>query len=360
MWMSKASPKLRVLEAFAMKHGARVGPVVVQQAGDGADVTRGFSLVASEAIEVNQELLKIPAALFFPYSSQAALANAESNTALLGAIRAITCGRENFVASVCMAINQVVYADSGDPYLDALFEHAGMENHVLCVEEGDARLEALSGTTVGHEVDMRRRLFDSFGAVLGSDACVRRRFMQSMALITSRGISGTDFPISLCPVLDFANHSFQPNAAYACRQDDMSFKMTATRPIPKGEEVCISYGATRHAASFMSCYSFSPGPSTTDYVVVGGERVVVDDLLRWKKHQSSPMHTHIATLGADSLGLLLRETEQGLEARRRVRRVGAGSEDTTSAGAWFEGAAKIRHRECAALEEIQRSIQLRL
>ena len=359
--MSKAAPKLRVFEAFAMKHGARLGPVAVQQAGgEGADVTRGFSLVALEAIEANQELLKIPASLFFPYSSPAALANAESNTALLGAVKAVTSGRENFVASVCMAINQVVHADSGDPYLDMLFEHAGMEHHVLCVEEGDARLAALAGTSVGHEVDMRRRLFDSFGTVLGSDTGTRRRFMQSMALITSRGISGTGFPMSLCPVLDFANHSFQPNAAYACRQDEMSFELTATRPISKGEEVCISYGATRDAASFMSCYSFSPGPSTTDYVLVGGERVVVDELLRWKKHQSSPMHTHIATLGPDSLGLLLRETEQGLEARRRVQRVGAGLEDAALAGAWFKDAAQIRHRECTALEEIQRSIQLRL
>ena len=100
-----------------------------------------------------------------------------------------------------------------------------------------------------------------------------------MGIILSRAISGMDchgniIPLGLAPILDFCNHSEEPNARHSLSVSEESVKesnkgtsliLSCRRYIQAGEEVCISYGEDRNSASFLSLYSFLPAPLQTSW-----------------------------------------------------------------------------------------------
>ena len=356
MWrFPKQRRTQKAFESFIFELGASLhNGVLVDESLEG----HGYGLFASSDVKKGSTLVEVPAPAYFPYSAAAALENAKANATVYKAIGTVAANRENFVQSIAMTINQMMLKEGSDPYMALLFEQANEGcGHILYAADDDVRLKALQGTTALHELLKRKRLFSSFGSLLGDDPAVRTRFLTSMSLITSRGISGSGVPLTLCPVLDFVNHAQEPNASYSVQKQDMRFVLTAERHIAAGQEICISYGR-RSASSFMSLYSFYPGPSPADFVRVphsgasgSGDVLMIDSVL----HEGSAQRWALG-LPHDTLSSALDTVEAGIEARVHSRPLAAPQNANAATRLWLEAAAQLVGREVRTLEHCRTSL----
>ena len=71
--------------------------------------------------------------------------------------------------------------------------------------------------------------------------------------------------MTMCPILDFSNHgeSNEVNAKHEL-QPDGSISLTTTTDININDEIFISYGDNRDAASFLTLYGFVPESTYND------------------------------------------------------------------------------------------------
>ena len=85
-----------------------------------------------------------------------------------------------------------------------------------------------------------------------------------MSQVLSRGISGREYPFTMIPFLDLANHSISPNAVVVFNDKTGVFTLQAIRDIPAEEEITISYGDARQNSSIVGLYGFYEDKIMTD------------------------------------------------------------------------------------------------
>lgn len=71
---------------------------------------------------------------------------------------------------------------------------------------------------------------------------------------------GEDFTtnVTLVPVLDFANHSFENNAVFDVDRETHDVLLRIVKNVERGEEICISYSPARVLHVFFRTYGFIP------------------------------------------------------------------------------------------------------
>ena len=222
--------------------------------------------------------------------------------------------QRNLISSICLAIQILVAgtSESGSdlkPYLDMIKSHAYPWNvnalpHPLCMDhayevalaemqsqgshlrdfdtvldsggrEIISTLQWLEGTPLHRAIQVRKRLYNQISkAIFRGNDMHKTSFDYAMGVILSRALSGAlpgsplEVPLTLVPVLDFANHSANPNAMVKHGQSGVyDFRLLQKTPvgsnsertcIREGEEITISYGEERDSLSFLSLYGFCP------------------------------------------------------------------------------------------------------
>ena len=152
--------------------------------------------------------------------------------------------------------------------------------------------ESLQGTSLGTTVDaMKRNISRQMQAIRSAltridpstvIACIPLEELEEAwrwahTVVMSRsGVSTTEasshwsqFPLSMIPVVDYCNHSDEPNARIVVREDQ-AVELTSTRQIRPGEQICISYwSGGQPLNSEQSLFSFGFLSSTDRFILPG-------------------------------------------------------------------------------------------
>ena len=242
--------------------------------------------------------------------------------------------QQNLVSSICLALQILVLSDSEAdadlrPYYDLLKSSSYPYNtstlpHPLCLDheyeaslaqakaggshlrEFDPGLDAtgakmvsllgwLEGTPLHRALHVRKRLYNlvAKGLFRGNDMH-KTNFDYAMGVVLSRALSGVmpeigaeargkrentgmcEVPLTLVPMLDFANHAADPSAFISYNGHKHEFVLKplllpmmmieeeagkGKNVISAGDEITISYGEERDSLSFLSLYGFCPRAS---------------------------------------------------------------------------------------------------
>jgi hypothetical protein len=170
--------------------------------------------------------------------------------------------QNSMINSICLALVIQLNIKSNDPYCHFLNQSSypikvDGPPHPLCMN--NTHLKYLQGTKVGKSINNRIKVYDYIANSLLGPNQSPLEFKWAISTILSRAISSENnkHPLSLVPIIDFANHSSE-NTNIEHRYDTMkqSFALYAIRDILPDEELCISYGKGRDSNSCLSIYGF--------------------------------------------------------------------------------------------------------
>lgn len=170
--------------------------------------------------------------------------------------------QNSMINSICLALVIQLNLKSNDPYCHFLNQSSypikeDCPPHPLCMN--DTHLKYLQGTKVGKLINTRIKVYDYIANSLLGPNQSSIEFRWAISTILSRSISSENnkHPLSLVPIIDFANHSTE-NTNIEHRYDSIkqSFSLYALRDIEPNEELCISYGKGRDSNSCLSIYGF--------------------------------------------------------------------------------------------------------
>ena len=207
---------------------------------------KGIGLRLRQHAAAGETLLTVPAALWSPFSAEAAVQNARSQAAGFVERLEQLSGRgqrSRLTEVVCLALQLLFERGRGDAFAASL-----PVPDVPLLTWAPEELEELAGSRT-HAAVLERRSFvralhgSLFGAAESSPVSLGQ-LSWAMATITSRALSDSPSApsMTLCPVLDLANHSDEPSCQHVFDQDTQSFNLKAARDLPREADVCISYG----------------------------------------------------------------------------------------------------------------------
>ena len=246
-----------------------------------ANKAAGLGIFAINAIKKDTEILRIPLSLYAPYSASAAISNARSNKDIYNCITQFVSSRssiknitkidDNRLMQVfCTSLNLVIlWLHDNDEYarlLHSFIDNDDFTHPLLFNNQNDIRLKVLKRTYADYKINLQRELcFDFCKEVLGESNDMSWSFMKAMSFVSSRALSGDEFPFTLCPVMDFANHgeNDKVNTTHSFDNKDGSIVLKTIKDVAEEEELLISYGSNRDAASFLTLYGFAPRNTMT-------------------------------------------------------------------------------------------------
>eukprot|EP00752_Nemacystus_decipiens_P006521 g5872.t1 len=158
----------------------------------------------------------------------------------------------------------------------------------------------------------------------------------AFAMVRSRAFAADDDRFAFVPFLDMANHGFAAptaNFAYDGGVDPGVFRLQATRKMPAGEEVTISYGEKLNAEQLMVQYGF-PVPEELPL-----ERPLCDPDALVRENTSAEETPAAAAAAVEATAEVEdREPEAGVEAKVEVAQdLPAGAEREAQADAEESG-----------------------
>jgi hypothetical protein len=170
----------------------------------------GYDIYTTSYIVAGNVLVSIPCTVWRPFSAIHATKSLDQNKLMPIVLRLArnlipnnTASAENLIQTISLALTLANNPDH--PYIDFLYQ--SREIHSLLM--GAAQLAPLAGTQLLDDIYKRQKLFNYLSTHLTTD---EDRFLWAISMIQSRGISGSQFPYSLVPMLDLANHSDAANA----------------------------------------------------------------------------------------------------------------------------------------------------
>lgn len=182
-------------------------------------------------------------------------------------------GAHKLVQSLSLAVILLLNLHADHPYPKLLLETSIFNEdslpHPLRMDPSQLLTPFLSGTKVLDDILKRQRLYQHISSTAtpllqhllrleSGDHNLPDQLLWTLGIILSRGLSGAEFPFSLVPILDFANHSDM--AVNAChRFESDCFQLVANREISSKESICIDYGSARDSSSFLTLYGFLGG-----------------------------------------------------------------------------------------------------
>jgi hypothetical protein len=220
----------------------------------------GYGIFANASIGRGEVLLCIPKSVWHGYSAESSDKELEEKSAAFH--RAVSALATRLVPShpteakslsnvVAMAIKLMKSRGENDAYVNFLRE-ASFPNDKLCTPHpllldsnigGSASTidRYFSGTKTHRAIILRQKLYASLSDSLfgsGSDL-ITSEFHWAVSAILSRGLSGSNFPFTMVPLLDFVNHSSRLENALHIFNEDESFSLIALGPLAPGQEVLM-------------------------------------------------------------------------------------------------------------------------
>ena len=183
--------------------------------------------------------------------------------------------QKNLRESVCLSL-QLLMAAGDKHHIMNSYSNFVIKNtypwstrgpaHILSMHKN--RFNWLKGTALHQQIQSRMNLYTALSRNIFDKGLQESYLGPLMSILLSRAVSGKDdnevaIPLGFAPVIDFCNHSGEPNARYTISQDSYgkgSLILSTKRDISAGTEVTISYGEDRNSDSFLSLYGFLPTP----------------------------------------------------------------------------------------------------
>ncbi len=261
---------------------------------------RGLGLSAVHSLAAEEDVLHIPFQTYAQYSAIFASEDMKRSTPrLFEQISTMTNGNSNLLGSICLALSMMNRIEN-DPYLRFLFD-IGQEQanlHPLTFPNDDHEyLRALKGTVPGRKISLHRRIYHTVASALfgksssnnlsfsSHDSDPKSIFLWAVSIIQSRGLKCGSNTFSLCPIIDFANHSSEENVKYLL--DGTSFVLRTTQIIEAGEEIKLNYGPSSDEARFASLYGFftnhpSPNNETVEIAWPSSTNTSINRVVEWQ------------------------------------------------------------------------------
>ena len=229
---------------------------------------KGIGLRLHQHAAAGETLLTVPAAIWSLFSAEAAVKNARSQAA--GFVERLeqlsgSGQRSRLTEVVCLALQLLFERGRGDAFA------ASLPVPDVPLTWAPEELEELAGTRT-HAAVLARHSFvralhgSLFGAAESSPVSLEQ-LSWAMATITSRALSDSPSApsMTLCPVLDLANHADEPSCQHGFDQDTQSFNLKAARDLPREADVCISYGAHLDNDRLLRQYGFTQPQNANDF-----------------------------------------------------------------------------------------------
>lgn len=248
------SGEARALAEYAVKKGIHAPKCRIS-----AFPNAGYGIQAAEDVETGDTVLRVPPALWRPFSADQAVRIAQERAPdFVQRVEALAStileqdprAAAQLVPSTLLAVHTLFLASdrSGDwhAFTDFLPRHVDVPLHWQPEE-----VELLRGTDAHHQLAKRRsfvgalhrHLFEDAGEEKGAAPGIKlAQFAWAQSVLLSRATSGAERPMTLLPVIDCLNHSYEPNARILFDDDAKEFAVEALQPIAGGEEVVVSYG----------------------------------------------------------------------------------------------------------------------
>ena len=243
-------------------------------------------------LPANETVLRVPQALWRAYSADHAIQEfARLSPDTFGALVAMSermlpnkehlKSRETFLKSFSLAAYVGAFSSNEEmrsqhPYLALLRAASYPEDkdrlpHPLLMNKEKDIDPFLRDTRLHRDILIRNNMYEKLSSTVfeeDKNSETVRDFLWGMGTVVSRGLSSDVIPLSLVPMLDFANHADDslidtnpkalPRVNLRHHYDDKekTFSLITERDISPGEPLCITYGATRDNSSFITLYSF--------------------------------------------------------------------------------------------------------
>lgn len=388
MTLFQSAKHLRSFSKFINTHKMKYTPNI-EIKNNIANKSAGLGIFATNAIEKNVEILRIPLSLYAPYSAASAISNARSNKDIYdgisqfvssrSSIKNVTIDEDNRLMQVlCTSLNLVIsllyYKDEYAKLLYSNITNNDFNHPLLFKNQNDIRLKVLERTYAAYKINLQRKLcFDFCNEVLGDGNDMSLSFIQAMSFVSSRALSGEEFPFTLCPVMDFVNHGEDDkvNTIHSFDNKDGSIILRTIKDVAEEEEILISYGRDRDAASFLTLYGFAPHNTIiTNANTSTRVRIRVRDNFV-TLNISSDMTEAIKKLFVlsgnliDPIGLLQEELKEREEIEKDIEEEIEKHHDTSNqqsntninTSIWIQTARKLREQEKGAIHSLLKKIQ---
>ncbi|GDX79936.1 hypothetical protein LBMAG42_17470 [Deltaproteobacteria bacterium] len=289
------------LATWLLQRGGRMGDVVV------ALGPAGRGVFAAQPIRVGTDLLRVPGACCLTLE----VARTTSAGAYVASPWAGLAAAPIALAAALLELRQTV-PPLWRPFLETLPSSA--EGHPILYSE--ANRAALRGTTVdsllgdlearySEEWQWLRTHVPEFSTLPFRDWCGAR------ALVTSRLFDlGDEMGIALVPFADLFNHAQDPEVAWTWDAPEHAFVMRATRDLPAGAELHVSYG-TKSNGRLLLHYGFTLESTRDDEVLLEIPRT--GEFVLTRSLEVGDAHALLASMGV---------FDEGPGVRKRWRRLG--------------------------------------
>ena len=233
---------------------------------------RGHGVVASGTIPAGQTLVEIPWALIL--SSKLAREDSDVKSMLRDLAWTDDCSDSSAIRLWLLRHAE----DAQSPWrtwLSQLPQDAGAGASCLPIVLAQAGCNALRGTPLQRRADLLLQSVREEWAALEPLRARHpwlasyQRWLWCQAIVSTRSgtlpMEGTEKAVHcIIPVLDFLNHSAEPNACIV--GNPTCAKLVSTEVIKAGQEVLISYGG-HSAEQFLFAFGFLPEGSVADVAV---------------------------------------------------------------------------------------------
>jgi len=249
----------------------------------------GYGLSAGHAICKGEEVLRIPPAVWRPFSASSAIQKAnEASVAFVERVESVEAALvesagsksapEHLSGSIVLAVQILldmgVPEDDQHPYI--AFLPREVETPLMWQPD---EIREIYGTGAMRGALARSDFVKVVHEALfpGGQGIPRAQFTYALSLLLSRAHSGR-FPLSLVPFLCCANHSKVPTCDHTYDEASDSFVVTALRDHTPGEQIFISYGS-HDSARFLWQYGFVPAHHTTVADIIWAQQPAQSDPL---------------------------------------------------------------------------------
>merc|ERR1712070_713505 len=129
-----------------------------------------------------------------------------------------------------------------------------VNNYPFWPERWRNAADGIMGTELRNLYEMERRYLGRLGNLLHNlgdgEAFSAAEIDRAISVTTSRSVLQR-----LVPILDFANHDFEENAAFGCDEVAAMCYLRMKRPVAAGEQILVNYGH-RGNLQLLAVYGF--------------------------------------------------------------------------------------------------------